>query len=184
MPYSLKTVGERAFFDSGVTEYEFKSVSAPALESEYAPEIDEYFDTNNINFKGYYYANFENYFVFYSDRAVEGSPSVPKLKIYRPENGTGYDNHVYSQYFTTTELTETALSAVTDSFLNIVSGLPEASEVKGWTPDGAITKDYVQKISDDVKTAHAHYNSFSVDEKQVALAGQANIDKLDRKSVV
>lgn len=177
MPYSLKTVGERAFFDSGVTEYEFKSVTAPALESEYAPEIDEYFDTNNINFKGYYYANFENYFVFYSDRAVEGSPSVPKLKIYRPENGTGYDNHVYSQYFTTTELTETALSAVTDSFLKIVSGLPEASEVKSWTPGGAITKDYVQKISDDVKTAHAHYNSFSVDEKQVALAGQANIDK-------
>ena len=177
MPYTLKTIGERAFFDSGVTEYEFKSVAAPSLESEYAPEIDAYFEQNDVNFRGYYYANFENYFVYYSDRVQEGSPSVPRLKIYRPENGTGYDNHIYSQYFTQSELTDTVLSAVTDSFVKIVATLPAASEVAGWTTGGSITKEYVEKVSEDVKSAHSYYNSFSGDEKQVALAGQDNIDK-------
>lgn len=174
LPYSLKTVGAMAFYKSGITVYEFKGVTAPALEEEYSEFVDAYFEAGNQNIKGYYNANFEDYFVYYSEAGT--GENVTPLTIYRPTNGTGYDNRIYSRYFANTQLTGITTSADTYSFIQFVDGCPDASEISGWTTADK-TKEQVAAFSEQVKRAHEYYNNFVNDSEQVALAGNARIDK-------
>ncbi|MCI8369904.1 MAG: leucine-rich repeat protein [Clostridia bacterium] len=175
LPYSLKNIGAMAFYQSGVTDFEFKGVTAPALETEYSATVDAFIDASGQNIRGYYYANFEDYFVYYF---VAGSGvNVTPLTIRRPTNGTGYDNYIYSQYFANTVLTGTAMAADTHSFIEIIDDAPEANTVAGWNLSTA-SKGDVELLAENIKRAHEYYNNIRNDAEQVELAGSERIAKL------
>ena len=69
----------------GITKYEFKGATAPLLETQYSPVIDEIMD-DSTSYRGFYYANFEGDFIFYANMA---SGNVAPLTICRPDNGVG-----------------------------------------------------------------------------------------------
>lgn len=78
-PESLRSIGDKAFFDSKVTTYLFTSLTAPRLEGLF-----------NINYD-FYYANFVCYI---EDLASEGV----NLRMYCPIEGN-YDNLIFRMYF-------------------------------------------------------------------------------------
>lgn len=174
LPYSLKSVGPMAFFNSGITVYEFKGVTAPALEEEYSEFIDEYIDSIDVNFRGYYYANFENYFIYYSD--LGSGVTTKPLTIYRPSNGTGYTNPVYSAYFLEKHETGIAMSEATNSFVTQVRAFPEAAEIAGWNTSNK-TEKFVRDFSQQVKLVHEYYNAFRNDAAQLELVDESLITK-------
>ena len=174
MPYTVTNIGAFAFFDSGITVYEFNSVAAPALEEQHDMGIDIMLDTIGTNYRGFYYANFNDYIIYYSSLTTT---TPANLTIRRPDNGTGYSNYVFATYFGTTELTGVVMEYNTRSFTELVDSFPAADEVSKWTTANK-SKAEVEEFAELVKTAHGYYNSFSLDEAQVNLAGQARIDKL------
>ncbi|MDE6667900.1 MAG: leucine-rich repeat protein [Clostridia bacterium] len=174
LPYGLKVIGAAAFYDSGITKYEFKGATAPLLETDYSAVIDKIMD-GATSFKGYYYANFEGDFIFYAN-IVEGN-TVP-LTIYHPDNGNGYDNYVFTNYFGTSVLTGVTMSEATNSFIELVNGFASASEIAGWKePD--MPKSKVERFSESVKTAHVYYNTFSDDEYQLSFVDSSLITKFN-----
>ncbi len=181
MPYSLKSVGAMAFFQSGITEYEFKGVTAPALETEYSLLVDNFAEANNINFRGYYYANFENYFIYYSELGT--GVSVTPLTMIYPENGTGYENNIYSQYFATRNKAEIALDANAYAFVEFLDNCPSVSEISAWK-EPEVTKADVEKFAAAVKQAHEYYDNFSSDSAQVALVGNERLELFNQIEAV
>ncbi len=179
MPYGLKKVGAAAFYDSGITEYEFKGATAPILETDYSAAIDDAMEELVAN-RGYYYTNFEGEFIFYSNMA---SGSTKPLTIYRPDNGTGYDNYIFSNYFGNCVLTGVTMSEATHSFIELVYGFVSASEIAGWT-EPTVSKAQVEKFSEQVKTAHGYYNTFSNDEYQLSLVDASLITKFNEIETV
>ncbi len=176
LPYSLKSIGVKAFFNSGITVYEFKGVSAPALEAEYSEEVNDYVNANNINYRGYYYANFQDYFIYYSELGI-GTSVLPLTALY-PENGKGYDNHVYSAYFSKISKTEIAMEEATYNFVQAVSSFPEASEISKWNKDNKTERE-VRQFSDTVKRTHEYLAAFSNDPVQLALVEESLISKFN-----
>ena len=165
-----------AFFDSGISVYEFKGVTAPALEAEYSDLVAAYAEANNVNFKGNYYANFENYYIFYNNS--EYGVNVPTLTILYPSNGTGYDTPVYSLYFANRTQTDIAMSEAVNSFITNVSGFDEASEILTWNTSNK-TKKEVEEFANLVKRTHEYYVSFRSDANQLAFVDSALIEKFN-----
>lgn len=176
LPYSVKSIGAMAFFDSGISVYEFKGVTAPALEAEYSDLVAAYAEANNVNFKGNYYANFENYYIFYNNS--EYGVNVPTLTILYPSNGTGYDTPVYSLYFANRTQTDIAMSEAVNSFITNVSGFDEASEILTWNTSNK-TKKEVEEFANLVKRTHEYYVSFRSDANQLAFVDSALIEKFN-----
>ncbi|MDE7082800.1 MAG: leucine-rich repeat protein [Clostridia bacterium] len=175
LPYGLKKLGASAFYASGITEYEFKGATAPILETDYSAAIDVIMD-GDTTYRGYYYANFEGDFIFYANMASGATPV--KLTIYRPENGTGYDNYVFSNYFGESVLTEATKSEATNSFIELVTGFASASEISGWK-EPEMSKADVIEFADNVKKAHEYYNTFSGDEYQLSFVDPSLITKFN-----
>ena len=174
LPYGLKVVGVAAFYNSGITKYEFMGATAPLLETDYSAAVDQIMDGATA-YKGFYYANFEGDFIFYAN-IVEGN-AVP-LTIYHPDNGTGYDNYVFANYFSKTVLTGVTMSEATNSFIELVKGFNFASEISGWNESNKSKKE-VEQFSEKVKTAHGYYNVFSNDAYQLSLVDSALITKFN-----
>jgi len=175
LPYGLKVVGAAAFYDSGITEYEFKGATAPILETDYSAFIDEIMDSS-VAYRGYYYSNFEGDFIFYANIATGMTPV--KLTIYHPDNGTGYDNYVFNNYFSERVLTGNTKSEATNSFIELVSGFAPASEISGWK-EPEMSKSAVEKFSENVKKAHEYYNTFANDEFQLSFVDPSLITKFN-----
>lgn len=178
LPYGLKVVGVAAFYDSGITKYEFKGATAPVLEMEYSAVIDRIMD-GDTSYRGYYYANFEGDFIFYAGHATGTTPA--SLTIYRPDNGTGYDNYVFSNYFGDCVLTGITMSEATNSFIELVGGFYSAQEISEWNPDNPAspTKAEVEAFAESVKRAHEYYNAFSSDATQLAFVDSSLIEKFN-----
>lgn len=163
LPYTLKSIGNGAFFMCEITTYRFESIVAPTLLEGMSPRIIEkgYFSCNS-----YYYNNFVGYLINYStqmpgDTSYEKSP----LTIEYPTNGTGYDNFVYSKYFGTKVLTGEAIEDNTRTFNDIIDSLPDASTLSG------LSKDEIIAIHAQVKEAHGLYNGFANSQAQVNETG-------------
>ncbi|MBD5584680.1 MAG: leucine-rich repeat domain-containing protein, partial [Clostridia bacterium] len=172
LPYGLKAIGASAFYQSGITDYEFKGVTAPVLETKHSLVIDELTDAVN-GVRGYYYNNFEGDFIIYAGIA---SGNVAPLTIHRPDNGTGYDNFVFTTFFGECVLTGITMNESVNSFIQFMKTLPTVQEVLGWNLSNK-TEEEVKAFSDAVKTAHEQYNSFSSDENQMAFVNDAcNVD--------
>ncbi len=175
MPYTLKAVGAYAFFDSGIIEYAFESAQAPMLETFHDEYIDELLDQAAQSFRGFYYANFEDYLLFYSELVSESNRPAA-LSIYRPENGKGYDNYVYSTYFKNVNITDIVMDDITREFVDAADSFPSAAEISNWNTQNQ-DKKYVEDLSKLVISAHLMYNGIIKDEAQLNLVGNDRVEK-------
>lgn len=174
LPYSLKTIGAFAFFNrvdgvntNVISRYNFESIAAPALLSEYYDLFD--LDPNNINltvFRSMYYANFYNELIWYVGEVGYSYPTTTVLAY--PSNGTGYQNYVYSLYFGTNvslgELKEDDIRTIikyVDSF--------DIDVINSWMslPNNAANKAMVEEFSEKVKEAHRLYNNYAARPIQI-----------------
>ena len=181
MPYSLKTIGDAAFFESGVKAYTFESIQAPILETSYRYEVESYVesladDTTASYYKGFYNANFETLFVNFTEYGTQKS----KLVINYPENGRGYDNYVYSRYFGERNTTGIHITDETRACRETIENMIDADEVEKWLrlPVNEDNKAMVVAFAETVKATHAQYNTIAKDEEQLKLLGEENVKKL------
>ncbi len=181
LPYSVKTIGDAAFFDSGIAEYTFESIQAPTLETVYRAEVEQRVkaladEQTASYYKGFYNANFETYFVDYSQYGTLDS----KLIINYPENGKGYDNYLYRNYFGVRRTTGIHITDETRICRDTILSMHDAETVKGWLSlaVNAANTQMVKDFAEVVKMAHARYNNIVKDEAQLAFLGEENAQKL------
>ncbi len=187
LPYSLTNIGDGAFYESGITEYTFNGLNAPVLETVYRVEVDEIASQyGNILVEpatySYYYANFNELFVYYSDLVTRETQEYSPMIMHRPINGIGYDNYVYSRYFGESKLTETVKEEDTILFLEQMELFADYDEAtlnawkeKATAGDTTTYKEAVEAFSDIVKEARRLYGNVR-DEAQKAFIG----DELER----
>ncbi len=175
LPYSLKTIGNGAFYKSGISSYVFESIEAPVLLTGVNAETNAMFEAGYTMLN----INFEDEFAKYAPSAIGGGGEKAKLKISYPTNGTGYDNYVYSNYFGTKVLLGELMNDTTRGLKTVIEELPSAEEVASWTSldknDENIAM--VTAFSEKVKEAHAVYNTIK-SEKQLEYLGADNVSKL------
>ena len=181
LPYSVKIVGDSAFFASGIKEYTFESIDAPTLETVHRYEIQSAVenmatDSTVAYYRGYYYTNFETYLFNFTKYGTEKS----KLVMNYPENGNGYNNHLYGTYFGVKNTTGIQMTHETRFAKTTIENMSDEKTVKGWL-SLALTdanKSMVQSFADTVKLAHASYNAIAKDDAQLKLLGEKNKTKL------
>lgn len=179
LPYSVNTIGESAFFASGVKEYTFESIQAPTLEAEYRSEVAEQIEAlSSISYyKGYFYTNFETYLLDFTTYGKK----VSTLKMNYPVNGTGYDNHVYTLFFgERTASKEALMEDYTREFVSLVTEMPTEEEIKAWLKLEKTEENVamVQSFAETVKTARSHYNNAVADEGQAKFVAEELEEKL------
>ena len=182
IPYSVKAIGNAAFFASGVKEYTFESIQAPVLETAYRQDVAEAIEAlanaSTLSFyKGYYYSNFQTDIYNYTDYVGDKS----ELTINYPTNGKGYDTYIYRLYFGAKNQLGVKMTDDTRACLALVSALASADEVAtwlNWSADDAEKKAFVEAFSKQVKAARASYNNVLKDEAQAAIFGAENGAKL------
>lgn len=163
LPYSVKTIGDKAFYASGILQYRFESINAPILLTEYNDNgIDGFYSLIN--------ANFEQVLVNYGVKlGVEGSVNST-LKMSYPTNGVGYDNFMYRTFFGQREAFGVVMNDETRALKNAIDAfaysVDEVKAMNTWTVN-ADNKAKVIAFSDSVKSAHAMYNNIT-DETQLA----------------
>ncbi|MBQ8229679.1 MAG: leucine-rich repeat protein [Clostridia bacterium] len=156
LPYTLNTVGDSAFFASGIKEYTFESIQAPTLETVYRSEIaDSIKAVSTIAYyKGYYYANFETYLFNFTSYVGEKS----ELIINYPTNGRGYTNHIYSLYFGTKNAMGVYMEDNTRECIKLIDEMPDAATISAWTA-ATVDKAEVERVAANVKTARSYFNN-------------------------
>ena len=182
IPYSVKAIGDGAFFASEVKEYTFESIQAPVLETSYRADVEAAIealanDSTVAFYKGYYYSNFQT--DIYNYTSYVGNKS--DLIIHYPTNGKGYDSYIYRLYFGTKKKLGVMMTDDTRACLGLVSALTSAEEVAtwlNWNADDAEKKQLVEAFSAQVKAARAGYNNVLKDEAQAAIFGEENGAKL------
>ena len=175
LPYTLKVIGSSAFFNSGIQEYRFESITAPVLLTDYLDWVKQYIDDYGDVYVGYFYSNFEDYFINHSSFGDGLNPA--KLTICRPENGVGYDTIIYAQYFEKFVSTGINIEDITREVRDLIVALPAASTVSGWKSP-AKPKGEVEVFSELVKRIRSLYNQISSKE-QLNILGEENIKHLD-----
>ncbi|MDE6597893.1 MAG: leucine-rich repeat protein, partial [Clostridia bacterium] len=172
-PYSLKTIGTSAFYQSGVTDYQFNCITAPVLLNDYVYNYALDSDGQRVTIYSYYNLNFNGKLF---DYAYASSTAVSPLKISYPSNGIGYDNFVYANYFGVKTSLGELMDDVTRAVKTMIEGFMSAEEVKAWaTAD--VDKATVEAFSEAVKTAHGMLNTIK-GETQLGFLGAENIQKL------
>lgn len=172
LPWTLKTIGDGAFFSSGITTYQFESIQAPTLLEGLGTR-----DTSRYSASSFFYRNFVDSIVNYVPYQPHTSASaVSTLRIIYPENGTGYDNFIYSHYFGSKVLLDEMPEDGTRQLKSMLEGFVSADEVSTWTTENK-TKEEVQAFSDAVQQAHLLYNNLKTDVQR-EYVGEENINKL------
>ena len=181
IPYSVNAIGDLAFYDSGVTEYVFESIQAPVLESIYRQEIAEQIkaqatETTAAFYKGYYYANFDTQLYNYTKYGTETS----NLVMYYPENGVGYNNHIYNLYFGEKHSLGILLEDSTRACITLIENMPSPEEVKDWLYLDVNEKNtsMIENFSETVKAARQYYNNASKNAEQFAFVSEEIEQKL------
>ena len=182
LPYSVKVIGDSAFYKSGVKTYTFESMQAPTLESVYRADVEESIknmatDATVSLYRGYYYSNFETCVFNYSKYGTQTSD----LTMNYPSNASGYDNFVYALYFGSANKTGVAMTDATRACQKLVASFEyDAETVKSWLnlPVNAENKAMVEAFSEKVKTARMGYNDVLKDDAQTRLFGAENAEKL------
>ncbi len=167
LPYSVNSIGDSAFYNSGIKAYTFESIQAPVLETEYRAEITQLIEAQSTiaYYKGYYYTNFEKELYYFTKYGRQESP----LAMYYPSNGKGYDNHIYSLYFGVK--TPSSADLITDdtrACVQLVESMPALSEITAWAALEKTdeNKAMVEEFAASLKTARVYYNNAIADEGQ------------------
>lgn len=167
-PYSLLSIGDSAFLYSDITEYTFECINAPVLETKHKQEVEDIL-TDHVDaespmtspaINGYYYTNFNTYFVYYIDMVGETSDLV----LNYPSNGIGYDSFVYSRYFGVKNKIGERLDDETRAFIELVDGFASESDLEKWAAAAAagdVTTYYddVESFAANVKEARRLYDN-------------------------
>ena len=153
-PYSVRAIGVMAFYSSGITVYVFECVEAPSLYVEY------YENGLPVSMSTFYGANFEDEFILHTG-LVSGTPAL--LTIIYPENGTGYTNFIYNNYFGVKEVGEEVMDNTTRALKKEIESFLSVEEISAWNSleVNDSNKAIVQAFSDRVKNAHASYNNIT-----------------------
>jgi hypothetical protein len=168
LPYSLNTIGDSAFFASGIKEFTFESVAAPKLENFHRAEISAIIKTDESNayYRGYYYTNFQTYILDYSQYGNTKS----ELVMNYPSNGTGYDNHVYGLFFGVSNQTGIVMDDSTRECVTTVQAMyANIDAINAWKSQDKTDAlvDEINAFSAQVKAMRIYYNN------AVASASQA-----------
>lgn len=159
LPYSINTIGDCAFYASGVTKYIFESIQAPVLETVYRSDVETQIEnaSNVAYYKGYYYCNFETYLFNFTHYVKQTS----KLTMQYPANGKGYDNHIYTTYFGNRIVGDVLMTDETRICVDFIEEMPDAEEVKGWMAweINEENKAKVQAFSTSLIEVRVHYNN-------------------------
>ncbi len=181
LPYSVRTIGDRAFYASGVKTYRFECIDAPVLEFEYRADAEERIAVEASDATAEFYrncpiANFETELCNYSEFGFDES----ELTMYYPENGTGYDSDVYTLYFNEKVSIGILSSETTKLCIAGIQNLPDEAELQTYKtlPVDEENLALVNALAEDVKTVRKYYNEIKDDEQQLAL-----LDKSDRQKL-
>lgn len=184
LPYELKSIGDRAFFDCGATKYEFDCLTAPTLEAAYltADDFEEddpmyaILDRDGNIGSEKYYSNFKDYLalkIYNGQYGIDGIDDFG-LTLICHENATGFtDNRLYTLYFSTITLDEVIPDDNTRAANASIAALPEVSAVQGLTSADTETWAEFKALA---KTARDNFNKVSA--SQLALGFVPDSDKL------
>ena len=180
LPYSVAAIGDGAFYRSGITEYTFESVTAPALEYSYDQTVVDYLTENMVQnrTRSYFNVNFETCVLDYSQYGIKAgkSPLVAKF----PVNGVGYDNFLYKTYFGTRETTVIVMTDRTREAATLIDNFPTADEISSWAENiSDENKAKVEELALKAKTARAYANAALSDETQAEYLGAERVAKLE-----
>lgn len=183
LPYSINTIGDGAFYGSGIQEYTFESIQAPTLETVHNQEVTDRIEAQGTEltaayYRGYYYSNFDGLFVEYSQYGTKTSEYIMNY----PENGVGYDNHIYKIYFGVRKSLGIRIEDATRQFTNWIDAdttyTPNAVEAWLQLPVNAENKAMVAAFAEEVKTYRLYYNNIQKNAAQAQFITQAQTDKL------
>lgn len=183
LPWSVKLIGVSAFYDSGIRDYTFNSIKAPTLSCVYRDDVVEIMEAaegnstaDNSAVNSLFYANFDTLMVYYISMVGHTSDLIMHI----PENGTGYDNYVYSTYFGTVESLGVLMDDTTRAAITAIEGLESAETVAGWSA-WEVNPENTAKLtafSDRVKEARRLYGNIT-GEAQLAFVSAEQISKLE-----
>ncbi|MDE6868737.1 MAG: leucine-rich repeat protein [Clostridia bacterium] len=180
LPYSVKTIGDAAFFESGITHYQFESINAPVLLSEFY-YIGEYSGEDLSDFSHWvpFARNFGSKEVWNYVSSVLVAPQKSDLKISYPSNGSGYDNYIYRSYFGFSAELGELMDDTTRALINAVNSFPTLEEIASWSSleVNESNKTMVSEFSALVISAHELYNILASDY-QFELFGEENEQRL------
>ncbi len=177
LPYSVKTIGDRAFYGSNITRYNFESIAAPVLLSEPWDLTQRNTDVFSFDaFHSLYYRNFTREILDFVPELA--GQQVSAVTLAYPSNGTGYSNYTYTHFFGGTVSLGELMDDNTRDFINRVDSY-DVDTVKGWinlenTPENLAM---VTEFSESVKTAHRIYNN-TTSPVQLEMLGEDRIAKL------
>ncbi len=172
-PYTLTTIGNGAFYASGITTYTFESIDAPVLLEDYIGRTI----TNDYSVNSFFYLNFLGCIAGLAPHYPgDTSMSERTLTIEYPSNGVGYDNFIYSNYFGTKTVLAEMPENNTRTLISMLSAMPEASEVGTWTTANKTQAD-VEAFAAQVKQAHVYKNALAT-AAQSAFVGDTLLNKL------
>lgn len=185
---TVAVIGDYAFFQSSVKEYEFNSVEAPVLLSEFK-EVEHLsyhsigkrlFGRNDNYCYGFtiYYANFFSYVaqIIYHEELeyIEMSGYTDfGLKAIIPKNGVGYDTTIWSTFFTVERTDEILPEKATNAFIGQIKKLKaemSLDEIKNASSLGEI-----EKVSAIAAEARKSYNAISSSEQYVFLTDEIDV---------
>ena len=166
LPYSVKVIGDGAFYKSGITDYTFESVQAPTLEFTYDESIVEYiYALNTDTTRAYFNINFEACVLDYSKYGVKAGKSP--LSIHYPVNGVGYDNFLYRTYFGKSSKTDIVMTDETRAAVNAIDAFPAVSEINAWASNKTDeNRAKVEELSAIAKQTRAYVNMALADARQ------------------
>ncbi len=179
LPYSVKTIGDSAFFASGVDTYSFESIMAPTLEVSYRQEVRDALNEGSTiaEYKGYYNTNFQTYVYHFTKYGGQKST----LTMRYPRNGLGYNNPIYSIYFGTKIASqEDMMEDTTRACITFVQSMPTAEEVKAWASweQTDANKEKITAFGKQLTEARVYYNNAVANEGQKPYITQEVENKL------
>lgn len=173
LPYTVKELGDGAFFASGIIEYHFESINAPVLLSGLT------YDESTVIYS-LYNTNFYDEFILHTSGLISVSATGATLRIYRPTNGYGYDNYLYANYFSSVVMLGELIEDATRGLKTTLESLEDAATVKSWNNLDASNAQNIAMVtafSQKVMQAHGVYNNIR-SEKQIELLGAENVQKM------
>lgn len=171
LPYSVKTIGDSAFYMSGIEKYRFESINAPIL-------LSAERDNGVESFHSLYSRNFENHILLHADKIIADAQKSTLIIEY-PSNGIGYDNWTYSTYFGAKFMIGTLMTDTIRSLKSTIESW-DVDVVKSWInlDVNDENKEMVKAFAEEVKSAHFTYNNNKSDSAQMEFLGADNVAKI------
>lgn len=143
-PYVFKAIGDKAFFACSAKVYEFECLTAPVLEAqpltaddfEVGSDMYNILDRSGSIASQSFYGNFVNYLALklFNDRdEVKHGIEDFGLTVICPDNATGFDGRLYSEYFSTIEHNGLMMDDYARNANALIAVIPTADQINALT---------------------------------------------------